>query len=81
MGQSLKTHVRLTEPERQYLLMGLLHQGNKLPIFDDYGQEISHSVIQSCIRKGLSKPWFANPMHPNWRVCRLTELGLQVISP
>jgi len=78
--QTLKKAARVSEAERRYLVNGLSQAGNKLPLFDHNGQEISHSLIQSCIDKGLAEPWFANPLKPNWLVCRLTEMGLAALS-
>lgn len=66
---------KLTDAERKYLARGLLEPGGKLPLFDDRGQEISPRVILGCIEKGLAERWFANPIKPNWLVCRLTEAG------
>ena len=75
MRQSVNTHARISGAERQYLEMGLKQPGGKLPLFDDFGQEISHQIIRNCVDKGLAEPWFANPLKPDWLVCRLTEMG------
>lgn len=75
MGQTFNTHVRLSDAERRYLDMGRHQPGGKLPIFDKQGQEISTKLIRSCVSKGLAEPWFANPLKPDWLVCRLTERG------
>jgi len=69
------TLVRVSAKERAYLRMGLEQPGGKLPLFDDYGQEIASVTIKSCLKKGYAKPWFANPMKPGWLVCRLTDEG------
>lgn len=75
MGQEKKRAVRLSALEREYLKRGLQQAGGKLPLFDEYGQEIEIAVIQKCISKGLVERWFANPLHPEWLVCRLTDKG------
>jgi len=72
--------VKVSVAERSYLIMGLDQPGGKLPLFDAHGQEVSPKVIRTCLRKGLIERWFANPMRPEWVVCRLTETGRQAIS-
>ncbi|MBL4766212.1 MAG: hypothetical protein JKY94_00560 [Rhodobacteraceae bacterium] len=54
--------------------------GGKLPLFDEEGQEIGESVILSCLSKGLAEKWFANPLKPEWLVCRLTKTGRQALQ-
>lgn len=66
---------RLNAKEHAYLQMGLKQPGGKLPLFDDFGQEINAGVIRSCIKKGMAEQWFANPLKPEWLVCRLTKVG------
>ncbi len=66
---------KLSPQERDYLASGLMQPGGKLPLFDDHGQEIDPQVIRACLKKGLAERWFANPIRPNWLVCRLTEAG------
>jgi len=78
---SIKQAARpLGKDELSYLSMGRAQPGGKLPLFDENGQEIKAQIIQACIEKGLAEPWFANPMKPNWLVCRLTEAGRQIIA-
>ena len=62
--------------ERLYLCMGLDQPGYKLPLFDDSGQRIHSAIIQSCVDCGWAEPWFANPLAPDWLVCRLTPAGI-----
>lgn len=69
----------LSEAERKYLKHGLQQPGGKLPLFDRSGQEVSASLIQSCIQKGYAQRWFANPLKPDWLVCRLTEKGRKAL--
>ena len=66
---------KLTRAEKEYLSYGLSQPGGKLPLFDGRGQEIDPKLIRSCLKKGLAERWFANPIKPDWLVCRLTEAG------
>lgn len=70
---------RLSAAETTYLKMGLRQAGGKLPLFDDSGQEINMRTITSCLEKGYVERWFANPLKPEWLVCRLTEAGRQAL--
>lgn len=65
----------LSAEEKSYLSMGLSQAGGKLPLFDSSGQEIRRAIIQSCLKKGYAETWFANPLKPDWLVCRLTDEG------
>ena len=64
-----------TTAQRRYLARGLGQPGGKLPLFDEWGQEIDARTIRTCINAGWAEPWFANPLKPDWLVCRLTEAG------
>lgn len=77
---SARQGVRLSEAERLYLEPGLTQPGAKLPLFDITGQRIDPKVQRACIRKGFCEPWFANPMKPDWLVCRLTEMGRRALE-
>jgi len=83
MSTAVKTRTSvqktLSNEERNYLKQGLRQPGGKLPLFDGRGQEISPGLIKSCIQKGLAERWFANPLKPDWLVCRLTEKGRQAL--
>ena len=68
---------KLSQDERAYLALGLRQPGGKLPLFDLRGQEIDPKVIQNCLSKGYAERWFANPIKPDWLVCRLTDAGRQ----
>lgn len=72
--------VGLSPAERRYLEIGLTQPGGKLPIFDQNGQEINPATIRACLKKGYAERWFANPMMPNWMVCRLTDLGRDLLG-
>jgi len=75
----LKT-VKLTARERDYLRLGVAQPGGKLPLFDDKGQRINPTIIRSCVSKGYAKRWFANPIKPDWLVCKLTDKGREAVS-
>ena len=64
-----------TATQRNWLVRGLSQPGGKLPLFDSSGQRISERTVRSCIDKGWAEPWFANPLKPDWLVCKLTESG------
>lgn len=64
-----------TPSQLKWLENGLTQAGGKLPLFDEYGKRISERTVLSCIEKGWAKPWFENPIKPDWQVCRLTKLG------
>ncbi len=66
--------------ELLYLRRGLTQAGGKLPLFDLDGQDVDIAIVKKCLSRGWAKPWFANPLKPDWMVCRLTELGRQVAS-
>ena len=70
----------ISETERAYLASGVKQPGGKLPLFDTRGQEISASLIQNCLKKGYAVRWFANPLKPDWLVCRLTDKGRKAID-
>ena len=72
---------RPTDVQRAWLERGLHQPGGKLPIFDRYGQRISPATVRACIAHGWAAPWFANPLKPDWLVCKLTEAGRAVLSP
>ena len=71
---------RPTAAERAYLARGLDQPGGKLPLFDSQGQAYPPRLIRGCIQKGWAAPWFANPMKPDWLVCRLTDLGRAAVE-
>lgn len=73
-----KVMTRLSAQEQSYLRMGLNQPGGKLPLFDGRGQEINSRTILACVDKGYAERWFANPLKPEWLVCRLTKEGRSV---
>ena len=66
--------------EAAYLRLGLDQPGRKLPLFDAKGQPIRPQVIRTCLARGWAERWFANPMAPEWLVCRLTEKGERALG-
>ena len=68
-----------TNVQIKWLQRGLDQAGGKLPLFDSYGQKISSRTINSCLKKGWAKPWFNNPIKPDWLVCRLTQAGRKAL--
>ncbi len=70
----------LTNKERSCLGAGLSQRSGKLPLFDAQGQQLDESVLRACIAKGYCAPWFANPLKPDWLVCRLTDDGRAALS-
>ncbi len=68
-------NVRLTPAQRAWLKRGLSQPGGKLPLFDRDGKRVNAALVQLCIEAGWAEPWFANPMKPDWLVCKLTAAG------
>ena len=69
-----------TPAEAAYLRLGLDQPGRKLPLFDAKGQAIRPQVIRACLARGWAERWFANPMAPEWLVCRLTDKGARALE-
>jgi hypothetical protein len=80
MGAARGNGTKPTAAQRRYLERGLRQAGGKLPIFDAEGQEIDSRTIRACIKAGWAEPWFANPLKPDWLVCKLTAEGRKVLS-
>lgn len=71
----------LPSPEqRAWLSRGLMQPGGKLPLFDEDGQSYPPKTVRACISKGWAKPWFNNPIKPDWLVCRLTSSGRTILG-
>jgi hypothetical protein len=71
---------RPTATQRRWLMRGLSQPGGKLPLFDEIGKRVSDQTIKSCLEKGWVEPWFANPIKPEWLVCKLTESGRALLE-
>lgn len=69
-----------TGTQREWLARGLSQAGGKLPLFDEFGQQVSERTVRSCIEHGWAEPWFSNPLKPDWLVCRLTDLGRTIVA-
>jgi hypothetical protein len=72
--------LRPSPAQARYLARGLDEPGGKLPLFDRDGREIPKKTVEACIAHGWAEPWVANPMKPNWLVCRLTQQGYRVLG-
>ncbi|WP_051341100.1 hypothetical protein [Azospirillum halopraeferens] len=64
-----------TDTEAAWLRRGLDQPGGKLPLFDDEGQRVRPRIVRACLDRGWAERWFANPLKPDWLVCRLTATG------
>jgi len=63
----------------EWLSRGLNQPGGKLPLFDLSGARVNQRTIKSCLDHGWAERWFANPLKPDWLVCRLTDAGRAVL--
>lgn len=70
-----------TDVQRAYLSRGLGEPGGKLPLFTTDGARIDPKTIRTCISHGWAEPWHANPLKPDWLVCKLTAKGRAVLAP
>jgi len=75
MDTKIKKPVRLSLPQRKWLLRGLTQPGGKLPLFDEDGRKVNGQVVRKCVDAGWAEPWFANHLKPDWMVCKLTNAG------
>ncbi|OSQ38072.1 hypothetical protein [Thalassospira mesophila] len=64
-----------TAIQYNWLRRGLTQPGGKLPLFDTNGRQVPAKTVQACIKHGWAEPWFANPLKPDWLVCKLTARG------
>lgn len=69
-----------SERQAAWLRRGLHQAGGKLPLFDELGQRVNPQTIRSCLENGWAERWFANPLKPDWLVCRLTEAGRRAVT-
>ena len=74
-GNARSVRTRASAAQLKYLREGLSQPGGRLPLFDRDGGRVDPKTVQACIKDGFCEPWFANPMKPDWLVCRLTENG------
>ena len=73
-------HARPTTAQHGWLARGLDQPGGKLHLFDANGKRVDPRTIRSCIDQGWAGPWFANPLKPDWLVCKLTPLGREILT-
>jgi len=71
---------RPTGAQRRFLARGLTEPGGKLPLFGEDGREVARKTIATCMARGWAAPWTANPIKPDWLVCRLTPAGYRVLE-
>ncbi|GAB4169931.1 MAG: hypothetical protein OHK0024_05730 [Thalassobaculales bacterium] len=69
-----------TRAQLSWLKRGLDQPGGKLPLFDRAGQRVGPRIVKACLDAGWAEPWFANPLKPDWLVCKLTSAGRAVIE-
>ncbi len=69
-----------TPMQKSWLRRGLGQPGGKLPLFDEAGQAIDPRTVLSCVEHGWAERWFANPLKPDWLVCKLTEAGRKLVD-
>lgn len=74
-AQTKPSHPSPSPVQRAWLRRGLEQPGGKLPLFDEFGQHMDPRTVESCIEHGWAEPWYANPLKPDWHVCKLTTLG------
>lgn len=70
---------RPSERQIEWLARGAEQPGGKLPLFDLNGARVNPRAIKSCLEHGWAERWFANPLKPEWLVCRLTGAGRSVL--
>ncbi len=80
LRKALKPVPKPTAPQLRWLRRGLDQAGGKLPLFDELGQRVSERTVRSCIERGWAAPWFANPIKPDWQVCKLTSTGRALLE-
>ena len=69
-----------TSVQLAWLRRGLDQAGGKLPLFDLDGKRIDPRTIRCCLEAGWAEPWFANPIKPDWLVCKLTDEGRAIAA-
>jgi hypothetical protein len=80
IGSESPGRPRLTQAQRVWLGRGLDQPGGKLPLFDRDGKRVSTLMVRACLEAGWAAPWFANPLKPDWLVCRLTDSGRAALA-
>ncbi|HYG87536.1 MAG TPA: hypothetical protein VD978_14850 [Azospirillum sp.] len=82
MSPPRSSESRRTPSDQQaaWLRCGMDQPGGKLPLFDAQGRRVNPRTIRSCIDAGWAERWFANPLKPEWLVCRLTDSGRAMLT-
>jgi len=69
-----------TALQRAWLARGLAQPGGKLPLFLEDARRIDPRTVKACLEKGWCEPWYANPLKPDWLVCKLTDEGRRLFD-
>ncbi len=69
-----------TKIQIRWMKRGVTQPGGKIPLFDERGQKVNARTVQSCLENGWVEPWFANPIKPDWIICKLTNEGRRIIA-
>ncbi len=80
IGSECAARARPSQAQRAWLGRGLDQPGGKLPLFDRDGKRVSTVMVRACLDAGWAAPWFANPLKPDWLVCKLTESGRAALA-
>jgi len=79
-GGSPAAERRPTEQQRRFLERGLTEPGGKLPLFDRDGRQFARNIVEACVAHGWAEAWTANPIKPDWLVCKLTSKGYRALG-
>ncbi len=79
-GRFIIAPARPSRAERAYLRRALAQPGRKLPPFDAAGRPVRPRLIRTCLARGWAERWFADPLAPDWLVCRLTDKGAKALE-
>lgn len=63
-----------------WLKTGAGNTEGRLALFDGMGQRIDSQIQRAALSWGWVEGWFANPMRPDWMVCRLTPAGKRALA-
>lgn len=63
-----------------WLKTGAGNKEGRLALFDGTGQRVDQTVQRAALSQGWVEGWFANPMRPDWMVCRLTPSGRRFLA-
>lgn len=80
IGSESAGRTRPSPAQHNWLTRGLGQPGGKLPLFDRDGKRVSPQMVRACLDAGWAEPWFANPLKPDWQVCKLTKSGRQALA-